>query len=319
MTKFIFPKNEILPANKIFLSIVSLDEWELIKVSGQDKKKYLNSQITADINLLKSNKYILCGHCNNKGKIYSTLLIFKRKKNYFYILRKNIAKKQIQEIKKYSIFSIVKFSKEKKLFFFGVLGKNARNFLKNFFSILPNKHNSVIHENNITVIFIYNVIERFILVSSYKVLVKILKKNTNISYFNSSNQWLSIDIEEKIPIIESQNLLNFFPQEINLDKFKNSISYKKGCYLGQEQIVKIKYNNFNKRSLKFLYCIYDDKNSFFPGDLVYVKIKKKWIKKGVLLSSVTVHNKIYAQVVLNKIYNKEKIYKIRSNYFHVKK
>jgi folate-binding protein YgfZ len=318
MKKIVFQKNKILPAKKIIFSITSLEKWALVRISGKDRKKYLQSQITADIFLLKSKNYFLCGHCNEQGKVYGTLLIFKRFNEYFYILRKSILNKQIKAIKKYSVFSDVKFQQEKKLFFFGIIGKKSRYFLNKFFKILPDKKNSIINYDSITVIFMKKIVERFILISSYEILSKFLEKIKDFSKFNCSDQWLLIDIEENIPIIDSQNLLNFFPQEINLQKFKYGISFNKGCYIGQEQISKIKYSSINKRSLQFIYCLHS-KNIFSPGDYVYVKIKNTWIKKGILLSCVNLNkNLIYAQIVLNKFYKQEKIYRIRDSYFYIK-
>ncbi|CAL4322702.1 tRNA-modifying protein YgfZ [Buchnera aphidicola] len=319
MKKFIFLEKKVFPVKKIIFTAVSLEDWVLVKVSGQEKKQYLQSQITADMSLLNSNKYFFCGHCNEKGKVYSTLLLFKRQKNYFYILRKSVVKKQIQAIKKYSLFSNTKFSQEKKLFYLGVLGKKSRYYLKKIFIVLPDEKNFVIHEHDTTIIWIKGIIERFILISSYTFLRNFLKKFSNELYLNNSRQWLSVDIEEKIPVIDSQNLLNFFPQEINLNKFQNGISFIKGCYLGQEQISKIKYRKINKRTLKFLYCLHP-KNIFSPGDFIYIQVQKDWIRKGILLSSMIMNNNIiYAQAVLNKFYIKEKFYKIKDSYFFLKR
>lgn len=316
MKKFYFSKNIILPAENIFFSIVHLDKWILVEVSGKDNKKYLQSQITADIKHFSVNQYFLCGHCNHQGKIWSTILLFRKKNSYFYMLRKSVYKTQIQEIKKYSIFSNIKININKKFTLLGILGKESRFYLSKEFKFLPNKKNPVIHINNITILWFKKITERFLFIYPNKKIFNFLKKIKKNAVFNQSEQWLSVDIEEKIPIIEKNNLITFFPQNINLNKFINGVSVNKGCYIGQEQISKIKYKKLNNQCVCILYSLYRN-SKFTPGDLVYIKNKDSWIKKGILLVSVIVNKKfVYAQVVLNKSFKNNFIYRINKSYFY---
>ncbi|CAL4322736.1 tRNA-modifying protein YgfZ [Buchnera aphidicola (Periphyllus testudinaceus)] len=297
---------------KKILSMSFLDEWSLVKVTGKDKKKFLQNQITSDINILKNNKYIFCGHCNFKGKILSTLFIFKKKNSYFYILRKSICKKQIQFMKNYSIFFDIKIKKIKKFSLLGISGFSSEQKLKKIFDILPNKKNVVVHIKDITIIYFNSLIKKFLLIIPQKKICFFEEKFKKLNFINDKQEWLLINIIENTPIIEKQTSLLFFPQEINLHKFKNALNFKKGCYIGQEQIAKIKYKNLNKKKLCILYCnfLY---NNFSSGDFVYVKIKNSWVKKGILLSSVKVKkNIIYAQVVLNRFFKKNYIYRINN-------
>ncbi|NIH41284.1 MAG: tRNA-modifying protein YgfZ [Buchnera aphidicola (Periphyllus aceris)] len=307
----------MIPITEILPSFSCLKKFTIIKVSGKDKYRYLQNQITANINILKKNKYIFCSHCNEKGKVWSTLFFFKKNNNYFYILRNSVYLNQIKAMKKYSIFFDVKIKKYKKFFLFGISGLNAKKKLNKIFKILPKKKNPIICFKENTLIWLKNLIERFLIIIPYKKLRCLKKKFKKAGFLKNNKQWLLIDIQENVPIIEQKTSLCFFPQEINLHKFKNSLSFKKGCYMGQENIAKIKYKKLNKRSLVVLYCFFK-KNIFFPGDFVYVKIKDNWIKKGILLSSVIVDKKIiYVQVVLNNLYKKEFIYKINNISFKV--
>ncbi|NIG99264.1 MAG: tRNA-modifying protein YgfZ [Buchnera aphidicola (Periphyllus acericola)] len=307
----------MIPITEILPSFSFLKKLTIIKVSGKDTYRYLQNQITANMNLLKKNKYIFCGHCNDKGKVWSTLFFFKKNNNYFYILRNSVYLNQVKAMKKYSIFFDVKIKKYKKFFLFGISGVNAKKKLKKIFKILPKKKNPIIYLKENTLIWLKNLFERFLIIIPYKKLFSFKKKFEKAGFLKNNKQWLLIDIKENIPIIEKKTSLCFFPQEINLHKFENALSFKKGCYIGQENIAKIKYKKLNKRSLFILYCFYKQ-NIFSPGDFVYVKIKDNWIKKGILLSSVIVSKKIiYVQVVLNNLYKKKNIYKINNVFFKV--
>ncbi|MBZ2279881.1 tRNA-modifying protein YgfZ, partial [Buchnera aphidicola] len=80
----------------------------------------------------------------------------------------------------------------------------------------------------------------------------ILKNSINKKiFFNSSQQWLALDIEAGFPVIDKELSSYFLPQAINLEYFK-AISFHKGCYYGQEMIAKVYFKNLNQRALYHL-------------------------------------------------------------------
>lgn len=87
------------------LTLVSLDEWSLITATGADSEKYLQGQLTTDITALPVTTHTLSAHCEAKGKMWSTLRFFHMQDGFAYILRKNVAQKQLTELKKYAVFS----------------------------------------------------------------------------------------------------------------------------------------------------------------------------------------------------------------------
>ncbi len=52
---------------------------------------------------------------------------------------------------------------------------------------------------------------------------------------NNSQQWLALNIEAGLPVIDSANSAQFILQATNLQAL-GGISFKKGCYTGQEMV-----------------------------------------------------------------------------------
>lgn len=50
------------------LTLISLDDWALVTLTGADRVKYLQGQVTADIDALSADQHVLCAHCDAKGK-----------------------------------------------------------------------------------------------------------------------------------------------------------------------------------------------------------------------------------------------------------
>lgn len=308
MPSFLSLQNLVYPSDELSLTMIILEEWSLTYVEGLDSKKYLQSQLTIDMNLLPKTHHTLCAHCNFNGKVSSTMHLFHYEKGYGYIQRKSISKIQVEEIKKYSVFSKIKIHELSNICLIGLAGLNVRSFLLNFFIKIPDKNCSVIHENNKTILWYGEPLERFLLVLSLSDFLILKRKINKNIFFNNSKQWLLLDIEAGFPIIDAICSKKFTPQAINLDKLK-AISFKKGCYYGQETIARIFFKKINK----YFLCFLISRGNILPkiGSFIETQIHDKWCKIGFLLSIVHVKSEeIYIQVVLQKSVDVKNLFRV---------
>ncbi|WP_343154109.1 tRNA-modifying protein YgfZ [Buchnera aphidicola] len=303
---FHFPKNVVYSSDKLPLTLISLEEWSIIYINGLDSKKFLQNQLTIDMNYLKQNEYQISAHCNLNGKVYSTMLLFHYKKGYACIIKKSLSNLQIKEFKKYSIFSKVKIYQLDNVFLLGLSGNGSKLFLSKQFVKIPNYKDPVVFDKDTSILWFKNPCERFLLVLSLTDFLLFKQKINKNILLNNSKQWILLDIEAGYPIIEKNMSQKFLPQSINLDKFK-AISMNKGCYYGQEIIAQVFYKDLNRHALYLLFS----KGTIHPkvGSIIETKVLDKWFRIGFLLAIVHVHyNEIWVQAVLNKSVN------IRNNF-----
>lgn len=318
MSVFISPKEIIYPSNKLSLTMILLNEWSFVYAEGSDAQRYLQNQLTIDINLLKKTNHTLCAHCNFNGKVWTTMRLFHYDKGYGYIQRTSISKTQIKELKKYSIFSKIRIYKLDDIYLIGIAGLNARLFLLDFFETIPDQNSPVVHECKKTILWFSKPSERFLLVLPLSDFLFFKKSINKKIFLNDSRQWTALDIEAGFPIIDEKCSKKFTPQAINLDKLE-AISFKKGCYYGQETIARIFFKNLNKYYLCYLIGI----GKIFPeiNSFIEIKLEKKWYKIGVLLAIVHVNSQeMLIQVVLYKPVNINDSFRIRGfeNVFFMK-
>ena len=88
----------------------------------------------------------------------------------------------------------------------------------------------------------------------------------------------------------------FIPQMLNLDKL-NGISFKKGCYTGQEIVARMHYKGSVKRRL----VSYQSANKYLAGDDIYQLNTDNSI--GTILSSHKSENSNYAGLAVLKVEN----------------
>lgn len=302
---------QIYLSHELPFTFINLDEWKIIYVNGNDSKNYLQSKITIDITKLNINDHALTAHCNAKGQIIAILNLFHYKDGFAYLIRKNIVDFQVNELKKYSIFSKVNIAIENHIKIIGISGYKSRQILRKIFNFLPNhKKSMIVDDKKNVILFFHAPIERFIVLTKVQNFHKIyleLSKYTNLNYNN--NQWLILDIESKFPVIDIQIKERFIPQDVNLHLI-GAIDFKKGCYSGQEIIAKTYYLGITKRFL----CLLTGHTHIIPKIGSYIELKissNNWIRYGVILSFVKLNNtSIYIQAVIKTSVKNNDIFKI---------
>lgn len=305
---FLEKKMPVVSSNLPLLTLIPLNKWILIKLTGLDSIQYLNNQLTCDVKNLKHHQYHFSAHCNVQGKMITNMyVLYLQDQKIAYIEPKNISVKQISTMKKYAIFSNVTITPDDQAIMIGITGLHAKQYLNTIFKELPNRINTVIHCQGATIIYFDSPVERFLLiVTNSLLLTTLLNKSKQFSaQYRNYDQWISLDIEAGYPYIDSATSELFFPQSVKMD-ILNGISFNKGCFLGQEMIARIQHLKLNKQSLYHLSSKLNQNQKISPlpksGDSIALQINNDfWKKIGIVLQSCqTQENYIWIQAILNK-------------------
>ncbi|WWO99168.1 MAG: tRNA-modifying protein YgfZ [Candidatus Dasytiphilus stammeri] len=306
-----YPFNSRLPQASINLPLtfISLEEWILLTITGRDYIDYLQGQLTLDIKKLKPNQSYQTAHCNARGKMLTNLLLFHYGEGLGWIVRRSVHQRQLSELKKYAIFSQVLISKNEKAILLGVAGFKARETLANLYSILPDKYCPVINLNHTILLWFNHPSERFIIVTDINRIKNLLDIQSQL---NNSRQWLTLDIEAGIPIIDVNNSCKFLPQATNLQNL-NGISFNKGCYLGQEMVTRAKFRGANKHALYLL----SGKSNYIPDITDYLQLQisnDQWQDSGTILAScLMANNELWIQAILKNNLPLDSIWRVKKD------
>ena len=261
---------------------ISLADWQLVKVSGVDNRKYLQGQVTIDIDHLSQQTALFAAHCDAKGRMWSNILLFQREQDIYYILRKSVADVQIAALKKYAVFSKVSIEQVNDLNIVGLeYDAIPADIIDQF------NHQNCITHNNITYIKLNLPHTRAIRVSP----------QTIDEDLQPCSRWVQLDLEAGYAIIDKENCETLLPQACNL-QYYDAISFDKGCYCGQEMVARAQFRGANKRGLYLL----TGKSDSLPniGDTIECQIDGNWRESGQVLATMKLNqdNDIYVQVVL---------------------
>lgn len=306
-----FAAQPLLAASELPLTLISLDDWALVTLAGADRVKYLQGQVTADIDALPTDQHVLCAHCDAKGKMWSNLRLFYRGEGLAFIERRSVLESQLSELKKYAVFSKVAITAQSDAVLLGVAGAQAKDALAQIFAELPNAEHPVIQQDTCTLLHFSLPAERFLLVTDTEQAQQIVEKLADRAKLNNSKQWLALDIEAGFPIIDTDNSAQFIPQATNIQAL-NGISFSKGCYTGQEMVARAKYRGANKRALYWLAG--NAHRVPAAGEDLEWQLGENWRRTGTVLAAVQLSDgTVWVQAVLNNDLASDSVLRVRDD------
>lgn len=224
--------------NKTALSLPSmtpLTDLALLRISGIDAESFLQSQLTCDIKSMPQNSTLFAALCTPKGRAIASFQIIRRNEDYLMLLSEDLSEKVVTRLKMFILRSMV--SIEALTTTHSLYGLTLQKDLKQLANglTLPEAEQSIT-VNNSTIIRTKGMPLRFILITKCEFDIKKLE----IPLTNKLNNWRLSDITNGIPLITAASSESHIPQMFNLDLL-GGISFKKGCYTGQEIIARMHY------------------------------------------------------------------------------
>ncbi|MGJ7064508.1 tRNA-modifying protein YgfZ [Morganella morganii] len=292
------------------LTRVALSDLALVTITGPDSQKYLQGQVTADIDALADDQHVLCAHCDAKGKMWSDLRLFHYKDGYAYLIRRSALDTQLAELKKYAVFSKITIAADDTAVLTGIAGHGAADALQPHFSAIPDADSQVVSSNDTTLLYLPLPQGRFILIHSAEQANALADALSLPSA--AETQWTALDIEAGYAVIDTATVNEFLPQATNLQSLPRGICFKKGCYTGQEMVARAKFRGANKRAMFTL--IGHSRHVPVTGDDAERQLGENWRRTGTILAAVRLSDeRVLVQIVMNNDTEEEAVFRIRED------
>lgn len=214
-------------------------EYALIRVSGADSRVFLHTQFTQDIAHLGDNDVRLGGYCSAKGRLYAIFYAYAEGKEVFLLMHHSVAEMVIKRLRMFVLRMKATLDNVSAQYHIsGFIGQNAlANGVKQAednvvrFGILP----SILDESN---------------TNSLPREIRITRQSDEMPAEASNLAlWLWLDIRAGIAHVTTDISEAFVPQMMNLERI-GGVSFKKGCYPGQEIVARSHYLGKLKRRMQ---------------------------------------------------------------------
>jgi len=277
------------------LHICPLDYQAMFSISGPDSNKFLQGQLTCDMQEVIKNGSSIGAHCNPKGSILSTMRIIKHENSYLLRTNSDNFEQTLSGLNKYMMFSKANSTDiSSSRMGFGVFGDKANDFLIAEFDNCPLVDNQVIESNGTIIVKVPG--ERYEVWMETNKAKQWLSCEAVQEKLLSSSHWHKLDIINGIADIYPASSGDFIPQMCNLQAI-GGVSFQKGCYTGQEIITRLHFRGkLNKQLVLATFQQSPQQPSLSIGQNI-VNSDQKIV--GKLLQSSCVENACYLQLIIN--------------------
>ncbi|RUO22523.1 tRNA-modifying protein YgfZ [Aliidiomarina iranensis] len=275
--------NKLTNANPALL--IELPGMAVVKASGPDTDTFLQGQLTCDLTHLEQHNWLLGGHCDAKGKLWSIFRAVRSEDSILLLQNRSTAEHSLAQLQKFSVFSKIEITDSTEHFScFLVAGEQAVAKVSELVGGTPTELHSTFGDTHV------------LSLSPTLYLCVTPKTNKPNARMLPESYWHAIQIEQGWPNLAAVHQSTFIPQMVNLDSL-NGVSFKKGCYIGQETIARTHYKGQNKRRLAHL--IGTAESTPAPASELEIKLGENWRRAGAVISAVRYDNDVIAiQAVL---------------------
>jgi folate-binding protein YgfZ len=250
-------------ANKSVMT--DLSHRGLIEISGEDAVTFLQGQLTNDIKALNGYNSQFAGYCNAKGRLLALFFAFSVDNTIYLQVNDALTESILKRLKMFVLRSKVTLSDASNMIRIGVAGENAAQVLAQFYPSIPQQPFALSRHENTVITRLPTVTPMFEIFIEENEAVKLYQAMRETCTFVSKDAWDWLEIQAGIPDIATETQEAFVPQMVNLDAL-GGISFKKGCYTGQEIVARTHYLGSVKRRTQLAHLATD--NAPKAGDAI---------------------------------------------------
>jgi folate-binding protein YgfZ len=226
----------------------------VLAVRGADASKFLQGQLTCNLNYLSDSRASLGARCTQKGRMQSSFRILLEGDGVLLAMATELLEPQLADLKKYAVFSKSKLTDESAAWVrFGVDHGDAA--LVSLGLDLPAETDSVVRNDGLIAIRVSPQRAELWVATAQADAVK--GKLAAALGEGDLNQWLLGQVRAGIGQVMAGTRELFIPQMLNLQAI-GGVSFKKGCYTGQEIVARMQYLGKLKRRLYRLQLAADE-------------------------------------------------------------
>ncbi|WP_145008005.1 CAF17-like 4Fe-4S cluster assembly/insertion protein YgfZ [Pseudomonas oryzihabitans] len=210
----------------------------VLAIRGVDATKFLQGQVTCNLNYLADDQAGLGGRCTPKGRLVSSFRIVKLADGYLLAMAKELVEPLLTDLKKYAVFSKSVLADESA--HWQRLGLSAAGFAAAYPGIvLGEQTNGVAPLDDGFALRLED--GRVEVWRTAEAAVPALPEL-------GLDAWLLAQVRAGVGQVFGATRELFVPQMINLQAL-DGVSFRKGCYTGQEIVARMQYLGKLKRRL----------------------------------------------------------------------
>ena len=223
----------------------------VIGAHGADAQSFLQSQLSNDISALDNGHSQLSSYSTPKGRMLGLFRIFRTDDSFYLRLPADTLDTVLQRLRMFVLRAEVTLEDASEAFIrIGVAGRKAAEILTGATGqAMPDEINAVTRNGDLTILRVPGSQPRFEVYAASMDAAKSLWDALNVDAAPvGMPAWRLLEILAGLPAVYAGTSEQFVPQMANL-QLLDGVSFRKGCYPGQEIVARMQYLGTLKRRM----------------------------------------------------------------------
>ena len=221
-------------------ALMPLTHLAVLEASGADATAFLHAQLSNDVQGLPADRSLLAGYCNAKGRLYAVPRLWRMAGGWRLALPADTADAVLKRLRMFVLRSQVTLHRREDVSLLGVARPRPADCLRQAGLPVPGEVDTVVARGETSVLRLPAPIERLALCVPDGEAPRLWAALASRATAAPAAAWRLLDIDAGLPAIYAATLESFVPQMVNLERV-GGVSFRKGCYPGQEIVARMHY------------------------------------------------------------------------------
>jgi folate-binding protein YgfZ len=229
--------------------LCDLSHYGLISAMGEEAESFLQNQFCNDVREVNPEQSQLNAYCSPKGRALACFRLFQREDTYYLRLPVEVLDGTLNRLRMFVLMSKVTLDDASGQWAgLGFAGPEAEAQLAAVAGQVPAEVNGVNHSDAFTILRVPGPMPRFEVYGEVAAVQELWSKLKQHATPAGYHAWHLQEIAAGLPEVFEATKEAFVPQMLNLQAV-DGLSFKKGCYPGQEIVARMQYLGKLKRRM----------------------------------------------------------------------
>ena len=237
--------------------LLTPQHWGLILAEGPDTGTFLQGQLTNDVLLLPEGQARFAGYCSAKGRLLGSFVVLKiSKEKYILVCHQDLLQAMVKRLSMFVMRAKLKISDASALYDIrGLLGETALIACPALKEAAPWQASK---EGETYFVKLHNALNAGTQVQRL-VWLGLKGEASSVAFLNqiypniTEEAWQLAEVLSGISMVQTATAEAFVPQMLNYESV-DGVSFKKGCYPGQEVVARSQFRGTLKRRAFIVSC-----------------------------------------------------------------
>jgi len=263
--------------------IADLSYLGVIRIQGEDTAIFLQGQTTNDVRKIDAEHGQFSGYCSPKGRLLANFLFLQRDDAIYMVIDRAILAPTLKRLRMYVLMSKVELTDvSEEIVLAGLSGPNADSLLTTALGTVPAADYDTAHKGAISGMKLPGQPPRFLMLGDAAAMRELWQSLADKFTAVGHGSWKLTDIRAALPSIHPETVEAFVPQMVNMQAIEG-VSFKKGCYPGQEIVARMQYLGKLKR--RMYRATVDSEAKPKPGDDIYSTVSSSGQGAGKIVDA----------------------------------